>query len=207
MNFRIKHHPRSLNDLVFFDPDQEEIIREYALGGRTRPLLIYGPKGSGKTSAGEIIVASRMPGLDQQRMTTRISARSDNERKSWQNIRELLTRMPYPRGFLQIDDIEDYREGLLNQLDDVLEDDSCGTLILTTEDLTSLGGWVLSRCELVQLLLPTAEQYLDRSLSILKSEGLSETKESVEKLLYGFHGNWYELLRLLESHVIEKKYT
>ena len=49
MKFEIKHLPQKLDDVVFADAVVALTLKEYANNMRDKSLLLYGPKGSGKS--------------------------------------------------------------------------------------------------------------------------------------------------------------
>jgi DNA polymerase III delta prime subunit len=110
-----------------------------------------------------------------------------------------------PKGYMQIDDADVLSSDLIEELDEIIETPRFGTVIMTVKDLHIIPAWVQSRCEKIQLLFPNAQQFVRRAHAILHAEGLRITANDVESLLTGFDGNWWDFLRLLESHVIKNK--
>lgn len=49
MKFDKKHRPQALNDVIFADADVKQTLEDYANNQRDKHLLLYGPKGTGKS--------------------------------------------------------------------------------------------------------------------------------------------------------------
>ena len=205
MLFKNKHRPTNFSELVFAASQPEQALREYAAGKRHSPLIIYGPHGSGKSTAADMIRRTVALHTAHNQVSAPISARIEVDRKSWGDLVLTLSQGISPKGYMQIDDADVLSSDLIEELDEIIETPRFGTVIMTVKDLHIIPAWVQSRCEKIQLLFPNAQQFVRRAHAILHAEGLRITANDVESLLTGFDGNWWDFLRLLESHVIKSK--
>ena len=55
MSFDLKHLPSKFEDLVIADPLNANIIHQYCSVIPSKPLLLAGPPGAGKTEAARVI--------------------------------------------------------------------------------------------------------------------------------------------------------
>ena len=55
MSFDLKHLPKTFQDLVIADPLNTSIIKQYCTVIPSKPLLLAGPPGAGKTEAARVI--------------------------------------------------------------------------------------------------------------------------------------------------------
>jgi len=71
MTFAQRHRPRSVQDLVFADPHVAAIIDRYAHARPSKPLLLYGAPGTGKSEALRLIAEAQFAqaGIDCQDFT------------------------------------------------------------------------------------------------------------------------------------------
>jgi len=60
MSFQKKYAPQTVDELAIANQNTRKRIADYADGLRTGHVLIYGPKGTGKSSAADVIVKSRI---------------------------------------------------------------------------------------------------------------------------------------------------
>ena len=58
MSFDITHLPQVYSDLVIADPINATIIKQYCTDPPSKPLLLAGPPGAGKTEAARVIARS-----------------------------------------------------------------------------------------------------------------------------------------------------
>ncbi len=135
MTFRQNHEPQSFNDLIFQDPAVEQVLRGYADGQRTKHLILHGPKGSGKSCAAQMILKERLPYNFPDITTAPINGRTDRKRKTWGRIWNDWSYQNSLRGYTHIDEVDRYNEALLDQLDEFIEHDRVGTIIMTTNHL------------------------------------------------------------------------
>jgi DNA polymerase III delta prime subunit len=205
MLFKNKHRPNNFNDLVFASRQSEQVLKEYAEGKRRYPLIIHGPHGSGKSTAADMIRSTLALSNGHGKVSKPISSRMKVDLKQWNDLTLALTQHTLPRGYLQIDDADALSSNLIEELDEITETPRFGTVIITVKDLHIMPAWLQSRSEKIQLLFPNAQQFGPRAYAILRAEGLIVTQNDVSNLLAGFNGNWWELLRLLESLLIETK--
>lgn len=202
MTFRQNHQPQSFDDLIFQDPAVEQVLREYADGKRTKHLILHGPKGSGKSCAGQMILKARLPDNFGDWTTQLINGRTDRNRKDWDDIWRSWNGQRGERGYVQIDEIDRYKEHVLDQLDEYLEHDRLGTLIMTTNHIENLDEWFTDRCETVEVLRPTASDMIDRAHAILQAEGYNYSRQQVGSMLGGFRGSLRTMVGALETHVL-----
>ena len=65
MKFDKKHRPQTLADVVYADAAVEQALNDYANNQRDKHLLLYGPKGTGKSVSAQLVLNERMAILGQ----------------------------------------------------------------------------------------------------------------------------------------------
>ena len=68
MSFDLKHLPQSFADLVIADPLNAAVIQQYCTQPPSKPLLLAGPPGAGKTEAARVIAQSYFANNNVQHM-------------------------------------------------------------------------------------------------------------------------------------------
>ena len=56
MKFDKKHRPKTLADVVYADAAVEQALNDYAHNQRDKHLLLYGPKGTGKSVSAQLVL-------------------------------------------------------------------------------------------------------------------------------------------------------
>ena len=69
MSFDLKHLPSTFEDLVIADPLNAGIIQQYCTAIPSKPLLLVGPPGAGKTEAARVIAQTYFKTKNIQNMT------------------------------------------------------------------------------------------------------------------------------------------
>lgn len=205
MTFLQNHEPQSFNELIFHDTAVEQVLREYADGHRTKHLILHGPKGSGKSCAAQMILKSRLPHNFPDATTLPINGRTDRNRKDWEIIWSNWNAQISNgcRGYTHLDEIDRYNLKQLDMLDEFLEHDRLGTLVMTTNHLENLDEWFTDRCTLVEVLRPTGSDMVGRAHAILQAEGYSYDRQEVGSMLSGFQGSLRKMVEALENYVLK----
>jgi replication factor C subunit 3/5 len=204
MTFRQLHAPQSFDELIFHDPDVDRVVRDYADGKRTKHLILHGPKGSGKSSAARMILKSRLSVNFDDMTTEPLNGRTDQKRKTWDIIQNNWNIHIFNsgRGYTHIDEIDRYSTSMLDQLDEYLEHDRLGTLVMTTNHLENLDEWFTDRCATVEVLRPLGSDMVIRAHAILQAEGYSFSQEQVMSMIGDFHGSLRKMLEAIETYVL-----
>jgi replication-associated recombination protein RarA len=76
MTFDKKHRPRTLSDVIFASTDVQQTLEDYANNKRDKHLLLYGPKGTGKSVSAELIMRERLGSIWQAGLAEPFNAKS-----------------------------------------------------------------------------------------------------------------------------------
>jgi DNA polymerase III delta prime subunit len=205
MTFRTTHQPKSINDLVFKDPNVEQTIRDYAAGKATKHLILHGPVGSGKSSAAKMIVAERCGQPFDKLPNTTVNGRTEKDRKDWADIQRDWDLQRITNGsdrpYTIIDEVDECSPKLRGQLDALIETDRKGTVIMTTNNLDKLDDWFCDRCAVIRVDLPSISDVERRVQDILRAEDLPCSSEDVQTLLTNFNGSLRQMIDWVEWHV------
>lgn len=204
MSFIARHMPKSIDDLVFRDPNVAKTIDEYALGQRVRHLLLYGPSGSGKSEAARILVDTLCPntaGTAANEHINPLNFGTDGFVKvmnQW-NMQMLCGAT---RGYVVIDEVDWFANKMMNELRGFTDDTRVGTIICTTNYPNALNDPLKNRFARMNVELPTVNDWLPRAKAIMATEGRNLTDDQMLLLLNGFEGGGRDLIGWLEEQAL-----
>jgi replication-associated recombination protein RarA len=208
MTFMQNHEPKTLNDLVFHDTKVRQIIHDYANGSRTKHLLLHGPVGTGKSMAAGMIYQHRVGPYGFGKGDDLLNGRVHRRRKDWAVLdaaRNWQRSNGISRFYAVLDEVDRFGTDLIEQLDEYLENDQAATLLMTTNNLQELESWFTSRCRVVKVKRPTAQDFHHRAKSILASEGYPLSDAEITLLLNNFNGDLRSLVEWLEDYSLKLK--
>lgn len=206
MTFMNTHEPKTLNDLVFHDTQVRQLIHEYAQGQRTKHLLLHGPVGTGKSVALRMIYQQRVGEYGMGKGDDLLNGRVHRGRKDWAVLdaaRDWQLSNGISRLYAVLDEVDRFGEGLVDQLDEYLENDHRATLLMTTNNLHELDNWFTSRCRVVEVKRPTAQDFHHRAKAVLAAEGYPLSDAQITLLLNNFNGDLRTLVEWLEDYALK----
>lgn len=215
MSFEQKYHPIKISDVVFPDAHSEQIIQGYASAHRTKPLLLHGAWGSGKTTLAKLIPPAFegnfkgkpiFDDLGDLFIAGGSSARSDVGVKLIRDRTGLISHYPSGKHYVIIDEadlLSKQYQGALKTLID--ERRSYVMFILTTNYIDKIDLGIRSRCEKVHLDPAPAERWMDRARFILNQEKIIIPDEKLLGLLKAHEGDNRDIIGALENTVLQYK--
>jgi DNA polymerase III delta prime subunit len=207
MTFIKQHSPKQIADLVFNDPNVAMTIADYAHGLRDKHLLLYGPAGSGKSIAAQMILETRVGDLAGTAVASPIHAKN----YAFDDFGPLLNdwsvqkMQGVPRGYTVIDEVDQFSVTMLQKLRAFIDSTELGTIICTTNHLQKLDDPFKDRFRALLVERPTVSDWTARAQSILAAEGVTLTAQQVARLLNGFQGSARQLIEWLEDYVLAHK--
>jgi replication-associated recombination protein RarA len=207
MTFLTRNAPKLLSDLVFHETTVAETISDYANGLRDKHLLLYGPAGSGKTIAAQMILNTRLGSLAGSTVAKPINPRD----YGFDNFSPLLNdwstqRMNgVPRGYTLIDEVDFFSDRMRERLRAFLDSTELGTIIATTNNLHLLDDPFKDRFRKLHIVRPTAQDWVQRAQTVMASEGVNLATQQVSMLLNGFEGSARNMMDWLEDYVFALK--
>ncbi len=187
MNTQYKYRPQQIQDFVFANDVLERKIKQYTSGNLLRPLVLYGPNGTGKSTLADLIPKT-LDGKDVK--VTRIKAEDLNSNAE---VRKLFARSKQfdklfaPEGqsrcYTVVEEVnfDPKAKGALRDSLDEME--GRDLTIFTTNEVSKLDEGLLSRAEVVEVVPATPDRYLAHAQKILAAEGVDLDDDSVLEVL------------------------
>lgn len=177
MNTNIKYRPKSIDELIFADSQTEAIVKKYSSGQTTRPLILYGPYGSGKSLISELIPkAIDGPAVSVEKHRAQDIASPEKLSKTIRSKTqfEKFFKPAYQSRFHTLFDdwngeVKMDHQSIREAIDDIVDGNM---IIFTTNELEKMDPGIRSRAEQVFVDTLKPEQFFTRSKDILQKEGV-----------------------------------
>jgi len=207
MTFEEKYEPQTVAELIFGDKIAQATCLRYATGQPYKPLMLWGPPGTAKTTTARVIVRERYRAAGYDGSIEEFNAAD-------------LTREDYPMlanaaAFLRVNGCDPLI--LINEFDEIERDDQAKfrswmdahkwiNLIVTTNEQPGVKGTkqklipaLCSRFDRVELAPPSLADCVPRAQAILQQEGHVVSQSIVRGLLGTFVGDIRDLMPILEQ--------
>jgi len=183
-DFRKRHTPELFAELTFADTLVEQHLHSYAQRRNYDHVLLHGPYGSAKTSTARVIIAERQKVLGIGNVMIEAYEAGDIKGKLHliANSVSLILSCQHQadlQPYVLIEEVDQLSPNDQNELRSIINTLPIGKLILTTNKLGSLDGGLVSRCDAVEVLLPTPQQFVPRAQHMVTAEGLSDTEANL----------------------------
>ena len=207
MSFLTRHSPQQIAELVFRDATVGDIITDYANGLRDKHLMLYGPAGSGKSIAAQIILNTRAGDLAGSAVARPINPREYDFEDFGPLLRDWSAQKLHGavRGYTVIDEVDFFSTHMQQKLRAFIDSTELGTIVVTTNNLHKLDEPFKDRFRKLLVERPTAADWTARAQAILAAEGVDLTAPQVSILLKGFQGSARELIEWLEDYTLSFK--
>jgi hypothetical protein len=205
MKFDKKHRPQTLNDVMFADADVKQTLEDYANNQRDKHLLLYGPKGTGKSVSAQLVLKERMgvnwqAGLGDPWNAAAYQAKYDSFEPALQQW-NLQLSMRSGMGCSVFDELDQFTLPMQHKLRAFIDQCEIGTIIATTNNLHLIDGPLKDRFRPVFVDYPSITQWVPRVVSVMAAEGIPVTPAQATKLLKGFEGSGRNLDDWMEDYV------
>ena len=205
---KIVPKPKSVKDLVFNSHVPEKRIRQYADGKRYRNILLYGPKGTGKTTAAQCVVEDIFKRHETVLPPTQYHAANyDSSTKrtiendwNWQSIAGIKTAYVILN---EVDQLPTQRLREMRAFMDEREESNFGKFIFTTNNRHLLDAPFIDRCDNIELTEIDVNNWKPNVFRWLKDAGIVADVEVVEQMLKTCDGTIRDLERIIDDIVCE----
>lgn len=203
MTFQSRHRPQSIGDLVFADPLIAALVQRYATQRPSKPLLLYGPPGGGKSEALRLIARTQfaLAGIECEDFVI-------NGGKVYRDLFTLMLNMAqwqfWPSGtpgIIVIDEIDEIESKYPSKLRTFVEDHPSVQILASTNYFNRISPALRSRMRCAQVMPPAAADWTARAQAILAAEGANVDAATVKTLMQNFSGDARDFIDYLEELV------
>lgn len=189
MGLLTKYAPKSA--LTGFTHDLKLLVAAdgYIRGTLTRPLLLYGIHGTGKTAYAKTLAMELAPDMLPSDIET-IDVSSDTSIDAVRRIARMIGPFPHNSRGLRVfilDEADNFSRQAMDALKGLMtkfpSTDSGVFFILTTNHITEISAPVQDRCKLLHIPPTSVDDVLSTAKSILAAEGITITEDNLRRAL------------------------
>jgi replication-associated recombination protein RarA len=206
MTFDKKHRPKTLSDVIFASTDVQQTLEDYANNKRDKHLLLYGPKGTGKSVSAELIMRERLGSIWQAGLAEPFNAKAYTAQHD--SFGPLLNQWNWQlsagarAGCSIVDEIDHFTLPMQHKLRAFIDQYEMGVVIATTNNLHLVDGPLKDRFRPVCVEYPSIDQWVPRVVAVMTAEGIPVTASQALVLLNGFDGSGRSLNDWIEDYVL-----
>jgi len=207
MNIEEKYAPQCFADLIFADTTVESICHRYATSKPYKPLMLWGPPGTAKTTTACVIVKERQglaydPSGFEEFNGAGLSNANFDKLLNTAAMLKLATGDP----ILVINEFDELPKEDQSIFRAWMDRNKWVHLVVTTNEKPGIQGVrqklipaLISRFECVELAPPSLSDLLPRARSIFQQEGHVVSDNDLRQLLSTYSGDIRDVLPLIEA--------
>lgn len=207
MKFEKRHRPQTLDEVIFASSVVKQTMQEYAANKRDKHILLYGPKGTGKSVTAKLVLKERMgnywqPGIDDIR-NAKAYGEQHEDFEPVLRIWNMQLSLGASLGCTVFDEIDQFTLPMQHKLRAFMDGTELGTIIATTNNLHLVDGPLKDRFRSVPVDYPSNDQWAPRVQDVLVANGIPLTFDQARSLLNGFEGSGRNLDDWMEDYVLQ----
>lgn len=209
MTFEDKYEPQTVAELIFADKAAQATCQRYATRKPYKPLMLWGPPGTAKTTTARVIVRERYRagGYDGAIEEFNAAELSPDDFPKLRNIGSFL-RFTTGDPIVLINEIDEFERDVQAKFRSWMDAHKWINFVVTTNEQPGVQGVrqklipaLQSRFEQVELARPSLKDCLPRAQAIVQQEGFTVSMQDLRVLLGTFTGDIRDMLPLLEEGI------
>lgn len=207
MNFDEKHAPVAFDDLVFAEKAARDICETYVLHKPHKPLMLWGPPGTGKTATARVIVQTRYRLANYCGEPIEYNGADITKETIEKNLYGNLNYLNFQTGdpIVVINEFDEMDRAMQAKFRSWTESWPMMKFVVTTNEKPGIQGvaqrimpTLISRFERIELRPPSLDDWLPRAQAIFAAEGHAVSVQDLKLLLGTFNGDVRDMLPLIE---------
>lgn len=203
-NFEQHYAPACIAEIVYADDKTKATIIDHLLSDPTRPLLLHGLHGNGKTTIARAATRVLQPNIDPFDILWLDADCLHDYHKKSSEIESFASTVPVSskKKVVIMDEFDNYSmdfqrtlKGLINRYQNNIQ------FIFTTNHVHKIDEGILSRSLQVEVAVPEPERWVTRFKSICKKEGVLPPSITVIKKLLLLCASGREVMAQIEHYV------
>lgn len=199
-----KYHPKAVGDLVIGKAHIRQRIADYASGIRDDNLILHGPRGTGKSTAAQVIAETRCGDADLVRTYIGADFTTDCFETilndwSWQRVNGV--KLPT----VIIDEIDQIKPIDQHRMRSFVERHDWGSIIGTTNKRHEMDKPLVDRFDSIELPPVDVEAWVKRACEIFTAEGVEHSTERARNVIATTDGSIRNTMRAIQDYVIAKR--
>lgn len=202
-----KFAPKTMQEVAVEDANTKQRLEEYADGVRTGHVLMHGPKGTGKSSAANVIADQRTGGnlgafTKAYEGATFTECDLDKILKDWDWQSSQSVNVPVAI----INEVDLLSTTLREKLKAFTDDyGHLGQIIATTNNPHKLSAAQQDRFDMIEMPPVSPETFAPRIRDILDAEEIEFSEDYLRDVLATTNGSWRDALSAAEDIIVASK--
>lgn len=207
------YEPKTLNDIIFGNPESKLRIYDIVTGAETLPasgksgIVLYGAWGTGKTTVATMLPDAIEKGRTQEELVISADLIRCQQGFNGPQVIDLISRILDKNSlnssglhYIIIDEVDLLTKSAQESLKSAMNTSRC-IFILTTNYIAELDRGLLDRCVLVEMNAAKNEQLLPLAHQIAAKEGIELTDEELLPTIKAANGSFRNFTHNVERLV------